>query len=131
MNTNPIQFSSVPPLAPPSSGTGPAVSAGASQNSVSFDQVFETELHGASEVKMSAHALQRLSTRNITLGQGQMDRLAGAVDRAAAKGAHDSLIMVDDVAMVVNIPNRTVVTAMGKNDAGSAVFTKIDSAVIA
>jgi hypothetical protein len=39
--------------------------------------------------------------------------------------------MLDDVAMIVNVPNRTVVTAVDGDQAGSQVFTNIDSAVIA
>ncbi|MBI3090207.1 MAG: hypothetical protein HYY96_06025 [Candidatus Tectomicrobia bacterium] len=84
-----------------------------------------------SQVRLSAHAQQRLAQRDLTLVEGQLARLAGAVDRAAEKGARDSLVMMDGMALVVNIPNRTVVTAMAARDLAGAVFTRIDSAVIA
>jgi hypothetical protein len=39
--------------------------------------------------------------------------------------------MVKDTAFIVNIPNRTVVTAMPVNDSSENVFTNIDSVVFA
>lgn len=82
------------------------------------------------EVKFSSHATQRLQTRGIRLGEDQMRRLSEAVDLAAGKGAKEALILVDDVAMVVSVANRTVVTAMDRDQARANVFTNIDSAVI-
>jgi flagellar operon protein len=52
------------------------------------------------------------------------------VDRAAAKGARESLVMMDDVALVVSVKNRTVITAVDRAHLKDNVFTNIDSAVI-
>ena len=60
-----------------------------------------------------------------------MDRLNGAVQRAAGKGSRDALVLMDDLAMVVSITNRTVVTVVDKESLKQNVFTNIDSAVIA
>ncbi len=81
-------------------------------------------------LKFSAHAESRLRSRNIELSPGDVNQLASAVDRARAKGSRDSLILMRDVAYVVSVENRTVITAMDTRDAGN-VFTNIDSAVIA
>ncbi len=52
-----------------------------------------------------------------------------AVSLADTKGIQESLVMLDDMAFIVNIPNHTVITAVNpKEDA--AVFTNIDGAVI-
>jgi flagellar operon protein len=60
-----------------------------------------------------------------------MGRLESAVDKLAAKGARESLVLLDDNAMVVSVRNRTVITALSREQARENVFTNIDSAVIA
>lgn len=82
------------------------------------------------QLKVSGHAKTRLESRNIELGKSEWDRVIGGVDRAAAKGAKESLVMVDDVALVVSVKNRTVITAVDKANLKDQVFTNIDSAVI-
>jgi flagellar operon protein len=81
-------------------------------------------------LKVSGHAKTRLESRNIQLDKDQWDRVLGGVDRAAAKGAKESLVMLDDVALVVSIRNRTVITAVDSQHLKENVFTNIDSAVI-
>ena len=69
--------------------------------------------------------------RNIELTKGQMDRLNEGTVRAQQKGIRESLVLVDGLAFIVNIPNHTVVTAMNQQDTAENVFTNIDGAVIA
>ncbi len=82
-------------------------------------------------VKFSKHAMNRLSLRNIELTNEQMDRLNQGKMEASEKGIKDSLILVDQLAFIVNVPNNTVVTAMDQTENKSNVFTNIDGAVIA
>ena len=81
-------------------------------------------------VKVSGHAQTRLESRGIQLGEAEWERVRGGIDRAAAKGAKESLVMIDDVALVVSVKNRTVITAVDKQNLRDNVFTNIDSAVI-
>lgn len=60
-----------------------------------------------------------------------MSRLEAAVDKAGLKGGKESLILLDDLAFVVSVRNRTVITAVGADRMADNVFTKIDSVVIA
>ena len=90
----------------------------------SFDSILD------SQIKISGHAQTRLDSRKINLGQAEWDRVASGVQKAAAKGAKESLVMVDDVALVVSIKNKTVITAVDKDSLKNNVFTNIDSAVI-
>lgn len=83
-----------------------------------------------SEVHFSKHAANRLSERNIELTEEQKERLNEGTLKASEKGIKDSLIMVDQLAFIVNVPNNTVVTAMDSTDTDDAVFTNIDGAVI-
>jgi len=90
----------------------------------------ETRPASSGPVKFSAHALRRLEQAQIVFDAGRTARLNAAVDKAAGKGAKDSLILLDDLALVVNVRNRTVVTAVNGERMRDNVFTNIDSAVI-
>ncbi len=89
---------------------------------------FADALDGA--LKVSGHAQSRLASRGIELDGAAWDRVRGGVDKAAAKGARESLVLMDDVALVVSVKNRTVITAVDKGSLKDNVFTNIDSAVI-
>ncbi len=84
----------------------------------------------AQPLKFSAHAQQRLESRNIRLTADDMAKMNAMADKAAAKGAKQSLFMMRDTAMVVSITNRTVITAVDQNSMKENVFTNIDSAAI-
>ncbi|OBR66782.1 flagellar biosynthesis protein [Paenibacillus oryzae] len=81
-------------------------------------------------LKFSHHAEVRMEQRGIQLKPESLSRIMNAVDEAASKGARDSLIVYKDIAMIVNVPSRTVVTAMDESGMRSNVFTQIDSAII-
>lgn len=95
-----------------------------------FRHIFQEELQKGKEVKVSAHAAQRLRSRNITLGQKDMEKITQAVDKARDKGARESLILYGDVVLIASIQNRTVITAMDRESSRENVFTNIDSAVL-
>lgn len=96
--------------------------------SSSFDAIFKEELD---KVKFSNHALKRLESRNIQLSDNDISKIQNAVDKAEAKGSKDSLVMMDKTAFIVNIPNKTVVTAIEVANSNESVFTNIDSVVFA
>jgi len=81
-------------------------------------------------LKFSQHAEVRMKQRGIQLQPESLTKIMNAVDEAESKGAKDSLIVMKDIAMIVNVPSRTVVTAMDGKQMQSNVFTNIDSAVI-
>lgn len=93
----------------------------------SFNQILNQEISG---LKFSQHALQRLQSRNINLNQTELSKLNSAVEKAAQKGAKESLILMDNLALVVSVKNKTVITAMDGANIKDNVFTNIDSAVI-
>ncbi len=84
-----------------------------------------------SQVEFSGHALQRVRRRGIELDPGTIERLQSGVERAAGKGARESVVFVDNTAFVVSVRNRTVITAVDRDHMKDHVFTNIDSAVIA
>ena len=81
-------------------------------------------------LKFSAHAMQRLQSRNISLTSDDVTKMNAMADKAAAKGAKNSLFIVRDTAMIVSIKNRTVITAVDSDSMKDNVFTNIDSAAI-
>jgi flagellar operon protein len=86
---------------------------------------------GDRDLHLSGHAIKRLEQRGIDLGPSQLDRLSSAFDQLAGKGGRQSVVMLDQVAYVVNVPSKTVVTAVAPDDDRDPVFTKIDSVAIA
>lgn len=82
------------------------------------------------DVKFSQHALERLKSRNLQFDQKDLIKLNEAVDKIAQKGAKESLVYINHVALVVSVKNRTVITAMDGTSAKDNIFTNIDSAVI-
>ncbi|THF81342.1 flagellar biosynthesis protein [Cohnella fermenti] len=109
--------------------TYPASSDGGTAAVSESEKSFRTLLEEA-RLKFSHHAAQRLEQRGIRFQPEQLDRIASAIDQAEAKGAKDSLVLYRDVAMIVNVPNRTVVTALDGTSMREHVFTQIDSAVV-
>lgn len=94
-------------------------------NRKSFSNVLQDNL-----VRISHHAEERLQQRGIDLSGEQLAKIQSAIDKAAQKGARDSLMLMNDLALIVNIKNKTVVTAMDAASLKDNVFTQIDSAVI-
>jgi flagellar operon protein len=81
-------------------------------------------------IKFSGHAQVRLASRKITLSGDDIAKLGNAITKAAAKGARESLVLMDQAALVVSVPNRTVITAVDKSALKENIFTNIDSAMI-
>ena len=83
-----------------------------------------------SELKFSKHATNRLSDRNIALTSNQLERLSDGTKKAQEKGIKESLVLVDELAFIVNTKNNTVITAMDQTETKENIFTNIDGAVI-
>lgn len=94
---------------------------------VSFQDVLNEKVK--QEVKFSKHAMGRLENRNIELSENQLERLNQGIGQARTKQIQESLVMMDNLAFIVNVKNNTVVTAMEQGENGQ-VFTNIDGAVI-
>ncbi|NLH51156.1 MAG: hypothetical protein GX444_21485 [Myxococcales bacterium] len=95
----------------------------------SFRQVLERQLQQSQPVQFSAHAKERMASRQMTLGTAEVGKITDAVDRAADKGSRNTLVIGDDYALIVNVPNRTVITAMNRSGMNENVVTNIDSTV--
>jgi flagellar operon protein len=92
---------------------------------------FLETLENVQRVKFSNHAQSRMQSREISLNSENVNRLSDAIDKAEKRGGKSSLVVVDDLAFIVNVQNRMVITALDKNQRGEGVFTQIDSVVFA
>ncbi len=105
--------------------TGPQKPSGSS-----FKEMFSAEMAQSRNIAFSRHAHERLYSRGLTLSDESLESLAGAIDKADAKGSKETLILSDDAAYVVSVPNRTVITVFDRDNLREGVVTAIDSAVI-
>ncbi len=116
------QLTGIPLAKPETAKTG-------QQNGVSFNELFQKVFQApeTSQFRISAHAQKRLSERNITMDSSLKSNLNKAFSELEAKGAKDSLVVTREGAFVVNVPSRTLVTAMGIDEMRNGIVTNIDS----
>lgn len=93
----------------------------------SFESILSNTLDS---VKFSKHATKRLDERSLNLTPEQSKRLNEGVEKANRKGIQDSLVLMDSMAFIVNVPSHTVVTALDGTESMDKIFTNIDGAVI-
>lgn len=99
--------------------------------STPFTQHFNEALHNNSQkLTISKHASLRMEQRGIKIEEPLWDKIASKVSEAKQKGVNDSLVLVNDAALIVSAKNQTVITAMNKQEASSQIFTNITGAII-
>lgn len=130
MNIPVNQFPSIEQMADRLNSGKQAVSAVSRQPDIPFSEILKGRQNAveAGELKFSRHANERLASRSIDMTDEQYKRLENGAKKAWEKGISESLVMVDDLAFIVNIRNNTVITAV--NEGEERVFTNIDGAVI-
>jgi len=99
-------------------------------NGPDFKELLRKSQQTEPSLNVSKHAQARLDVRNIKLDSQTLDKLKKAVSLAESKGIKESLILVDNAAYIVNVPNKTVVTAVDSQSTRDRVFTNIDGAIL-
>ncbi|SFF95963.1 flagellar operon protein [Desulfotomaculum arcticum] len=127
MNIKGVQITPEPVVGKTSRGSKPKTGNSATD---SFQDILFRELANNEQIKVSAHARKRMQERNINLGSDDWHKINDAINRAGDKGANNSLLIHGELALVVSVKNRTVVSAMDEKSIKEHVFTNIDSAVI-
>ena len=117
----------VQPAGKPSKAPGP----GPQPQGESFSSVLNRVAGSEQQHKLSfsAHAVKRLQDRSIQLDNRDVERIGAAVDMAQQKGSRESLVLDGNQAFIVNVPNKTIITAMDVMEMRERVFTNIDSTV--
>ncbi len=103
---------------------------GKSNHQTPFSEILNEEVLKHPKLTISHHADQRMKSRGIEMSTTLMNRLENAVEKAGSKGSKDALVILDNLAFVVSVKNRTVITAMDEESMRNNVFTNIDSAII-
>lgn len=135
MNVNNSQFLSIEQLQDQylnkqqKTGVNAKVPQGKSFEEILFQHQLK-ETQDSAQIKFSKHASNRLSDRNIELTTEQMERLGDGMKKAGEKGIKESLVLVDELAFIVNTKNNMVITAMDQTETKDNIFTNIDGAVI-
>lgn len=96
-------------------------------------QSFAEQLNNAltpQPLKVSKHATERLTERNISISEAEWAHVTDKVNEAKAKGIRDSLVLMDQAALIVSAKNSTVITAMDRKEAKDQLFTNIDGTII-
>lgn len=125
------QYASIAAAVPKARGAEGANSAGKPVTGKSFDQVLRENVKQKEALIFSKHAEIRMSQREIELSGDDLGKLLEAVEKAGQKGVRNTLVFMDQMAFVVNVPSSVVITAMKGKDLEENVFTQIDGAVIA
>ncbi len=132
---NPGGLEGIKPSKPAGLGGGPSFEEtllGLGQNATPLAKPGSAQVQEAlgGSVKFSNHAVERMQSRGISFNQNDLQRLGDAINRASAKGSKDTLVLMNDSALIVSVKNKTVVTVMDKNALKENVFTNIDSTIV-
>lgn len=101
--------------------------------SISFKDVFAGKISNNAmleDMKLSKHAVERINSRNINFTEKELQNLGDAIKKAEDKGSKESLILMDNIALIVSVRNKTVITAMTGESMRENVVTNIDSTII-
>jgi len=102
-------------------------------SSLSFKDIFNGKISNdfmLEEIKLSKHAVERMNSRNINFTENEIKDLGNAIKRAEDKGSKESLILLNDIALIVSVRNKTVITAMTRESLKENVVTNIDSTIV-
>ncbi len=101
------------------------------ENTAAFSEILQNSIEDSENgLKFSKHALKRIGARNIDVSPQLVAQMNSAVDKAGGKGVKGALILSGSTAFIVNVPSKTVITAMDSGEMKENIFTNIDGAVI-
>lgn len=99
------------------------------QNS-EFNNLLKEKIESQNTISLSTHAAKRIQERNLEMGSEEISKLNNALKKLETKGGQDSLVITDQAAYILDVPNKKIVTAIDKDSLLDNVFTKIDSTVV-
>lgn len=103
------------------------------QSVVASTQSFLQHLQEATnnqQLKISKHATERLTERNIHISDAEWKNVSEKVFEARSKGVQQPLVLMDQAALIVSAKNATVITAMERKEAKDQIFTNIDGTIV-
>ncbi|WP_216827982.1 TIGR02530 family flagellar biosynthesis protein [Alkalihalobacterium elongatum] len=95
-----------------------------------FQNILETEINSSEGIKLSKHAEKRMEERGISIENNQWKVIENKLKEAKLKGVQDSLVILNNAALVVSTKNKTVITALDRTEAGKQIFTNINGTIL-
>ncbi len=96
------------------------------QPKTNFNDILAEE----SKLKISKHASSRLKERNIEITDQLWQTIGEKVQEARHKGVTDSLVVLNETALLVSAKNNTVVTALDRKESTDRIFTNINGTIL-
>lgn len=101
------------------------------KNNETANTQFQNLLNEAQQkLKISKHASQRITQRNINISDVEWNKIEEKMQVAKSKGLNESLFLTQNAALIINVKNAIVVTALDRTEASNQIFTNIDSAIL-
>lgn len=119
----------VRPPTPVAGGQQPAASKSPRGRETGFARMLADRLNSRS-IALSLHAADRLVRRGLEIDEHTADQINEAFDMAQQKGSKNALFLLDDLAVVASVSNRSIITALDAKGLSNGVFTQIDAAVV-
>lgn len=92
-----------------------------------LQSVLKSEREG---LTVSKHAQVRLAQRGIDIDETRWRQIGEKVMEAKNLGVKESLVLLDDAALIVSAKNNTVITAMNRAEATTQIFTNINGTIL-
>jgi flagellar operon protein len=103
------------------------ISQGQSSN---FAAALQTALENSEGLTISRHAKERLEQRGIQINPSRWEQISEKIKEAKKMGVKDSLVLLDNAALIVSAKNETVITAMNRDEAATHIFTNINGTIL-
>lgn len=96
----------------------------------SFSQHLKQAEEKQTNLTISKHAGHRMHQRQIDIESHVWEKIGTKVNEAKQKGVNDSLVLLNNAALIINAKNSTVITVMDRQEASKQIFTNIDGTII-
>ncbi|KON68492.1 hypothetical protein AKG34_06455 [Peribacillus butanolivorans] len=95
-----------------------------------FQQHFQEAISTNEKLTISKHAQMRMEQRKIVIEQQTWDKIADKANEAKKMGVTESLIIIDNAALVISTKNNKVITVVDREEASSQIFTNINGTIL-
>jgi flagellar operon protein len=99
-------------------------------NQNSFSLHLQQAIEANSKLTLSKHAKERLEQRDIHINENRWAQIEQKVNEAKKMGVKESLVLLNDAALIVSAKNNTVITAMDRHEATAQIFTNINGTIV-
>lgn len=100
------------------------------KNIPSFSTHLQQSISSLNTLNISKHANERLQQRGIEIDDAKWKAIEEKVTQAKKMGIKESLVLLNNAALIVSAKNNTVITAMDRDEATNQIFTNINGTII-